>query len=112
MTRSELPFGLVWLLPSGRVALWLLSTSSLALLVTILPPFPTDEAWLWQLVLLLYVLGGTLSESDQLREAIVAILDVGVILAHDVRRDDGNKQTDDDLSRRPIVDEYQQARER
>ena len=43
---------------------------------------------------------------------VVAVLDVGVKLAHDVLRDHSYEQPDDDLRRRAIVNENQQSRER
>ena len=63
--RSELPLGLVWLLPSGRFALWLLATFILALLVTGMTPFPTALGW-QELALFAYMVGWTYGEYDEL----------------------------------------------
>ena len=46
------------------------------------------------------------------REPVVAVLDVGVEVHHDVLRDHRDEEADDDLRRRAVVDEDQQARER
>ena len=46
------------------------------------------------------------------REPVVAVLDVGVEVHHDVLRDHRDEEPDDDLRRRPIINEDQQARER
>ena len=66
VSRAELPFGLVWLLPSGRFISWFVSALLLALLVTELTPVGLDDSLLddsaqWgglpDLLLLLYTVG-------------------------------------------------------
>ena len=66
--RSELPLGLIWLLPSGRFALWLASTGVLAVLVTTLSPNPA-AAGAPELALVAYLLGWCYSELEQLADA-------------------------------------------
>ena len=55
--ETDYPLLLFWLLPSGRVALWFVTTFFLAQLATNIPPEPSSTAYLWDLGLLLY-LGG------------------------------------------------------
>ena len=65
VTRGELPFGLVWLLPSGRFGLWFVSAFALACVITVLPPVPSDLT-AWDAGLLAYTLGWMLTEVQQL----------------------------------------------
>ena len=50
------------------MALWFLSTCSLAVLVTLLPPYQSENMWLWLILLSLYMVGWAHSEFDQLRD--------------------------------------------
>ena len=46
------------------------------------------------------------------REPVVAVLDVGVEVHHNMLRDHRDEEADDDLRRRAVVHEDQEARER
>ena len=69
--RSELLFGLVWLLPSGRFALWLCSACVLAVLVTALPPYPSALGR-WEVALAFYTVGWITNELDELLDDLAA----------------------------------------
>ena len=60
---SPPPFGLIWLLPSGRYALWFVSALGLALMLTVMPPTSTMGGW--ELLLAFYLVGWVQAEWNE-----------------------------------------------
>ncbi|KAL1515443.1 hypothetical protein AB1Y20_002069 [Prymnesium parvum] len=68
LSKSPIPYGLVWLLPAGRLALWFISCFGIACILTTMPPVldgDTGWPWSWDLMLLLFVLGIIEGEADE-----------------------------------------------
>ena len=57
LKEHKLPNGLVWLLPAGRVALWIVSSCVLACTLTFMPPVPDFGLSWWDLAVVIFVAG-------------------------------------------------------
>ena len=73
--ETDYPLILFWLLPSGRFTLWFVMTLCLAQLATNMPPEPSSAGGLWDLGLLLYLVGWLKTEA---REAVSDIRKDGI----------------------------------